>query len=435
MERVSTGRSVLAEEFKVLILLAAAFLFYWVYFGGTTTLGSDTADYQFAARSIAGGWHEILDRVPGYPLILVATGAQNGHSRWLFVVQLSAYLLGVFLSVRIARRLGSTDRWAMALAILLLLPPVVGPVVAIGTEGPAEFLLVVAAWLFVRWFDDQRFPWLVALGLVVGASAWVRPTFTLWFIPVAVLVGVASSAPTLPRRAAAGAASAAPALAVVALLVVINAVRFGYPTTTPLLGWNLSTRTATYVEEMPSSEEPLRSTLIEARDQALVSGESHTGLVYIWSARRQLQGTSGQTGRDLDQRMLRLNLSLIAHNPLDYLSAVATASSSYVLFAGADDDGVNSKVARVFWAPMHLLLGAVFFAQLCVVAGLGVLRRLPRRTVLLLGFLYLTMLYNAAISTMVEVGSPRHRVPTDALAMIAVAVGLTLWGEARREAT
>ena len=34
IERVSTCRSVLAEEFKVIILLAAAFLFYWVYLGG-----------------------------------------------------------------------------------------------------------------------------------------------------------------------------------------------------------------------------------------------------------------------------------------------------------------------------------------------------------------------------------------------------------------
>lgn len=435
MERISGCRSVLAEEFKVLLLLAVAFSFYCVYFGGTATLGSDTADYQFAARSIAAGWHHILDRVPGYPLLLVATGAQHGPSRSLFVVQLATYLLGVFLAVRIARRLGSTDRWAMALAILLLLPPVVGPVVAIGTEGPAEFLLVVAAWLFVRWFDDQRLRWLIGLGLAVGLSGWVRPTFTLWFIPVAVFVALASTAPTVLRRAAAGAAAAAPAFAVVALLVVINAVRFGYPTTTPLLGWNLSTRTVAYVEDTPRSEEPLRSTLIEARNQSLVTGESHSGLMYIWSVRPSLQANSGQSQRDLDRRMLRLNLSLIAHNPLDYLSAVATASGTYVLLAGSDDARLNSATARVLWAPMHLLIGAVFLAQLCVVSGLAVLRRLRRRTVLVLAFLYMTMLYNAAVSTMVEVGNPRYRVPTDALAMIAVAVGLTLWGEARRETT
>jgi hypothetical protein len=420
-----------AEERKLLLLLLIAFVGYFLYFGGSTTIGSDTADYQAAARVLTDGWHQILDRVPGYPLLLVATGAQEGPSRSLFVVQLSAYLVGVFLSVRIARRLGATSRWTTALAIVLLLPPVVGPVVAIGTEGPAEFLLVVAAWLFVRWFDDQRARWLIGLGLTVGASAWVRPTFTLWFIPVAGLVAMASTAPTLPRRAAAGAAAAAPALGVVALLVVINAVRFGYPTTTPLLGWNLSTRTVAYVEEAPLSEEPLRSTLIEARDQSLVSGESHSGLMYIWSVRPTLQANPGQSAQDLDRRMLRLNLRLIAHNPLDYLSAVATASGTYVLLAGADDDRLNSAAARAVWAPMHLLLGAVFLAQWCVMSGLAVLRRLQRRTVLALGFLYLTMFYNAAVSTLIEVGNPRYRIPTDALAMIAVAVGLTAWGQAR----
>ena len=48
-------------------------------------------------------------------------------------------------------------------------------------------------------------------------------------------------------------------------------------------------------------------------------------------------------------------------------------------------------------------------------------------------FGYALLLYNLAISTMFEVGISRHRVPTDAVAILVLTVGVSLWSNARQE--
>ncbi len=44
---------------------------------------------------------------PGYPLVLLATGAHDESSRWLFLLQLLLHLACMLLAVDIARSAGS----------------------------------------------------------------------------------------------------------------------------------------------------------------------------------------------------------------------------------------------------------------------------------------------------------------------------------------
>lgn len=173
--------------------------------------------------------------------------------------------------------------------------------------------------------------------------------------------------------------------------------------------------------------------LVEARNRSLVKGESHAGVMYIWSVRPQVGEVSGRTGRDLDQYMLRLNLQLIAANPASYVGAVTAAAGSYVLLASPEDADFGVRPLKLLWMAVHFALALVFVAQACVVAGLAVLRRIPAQVLWPLVFGYTLLVYNLAVSTMFEVGNPRYRVPTDAVAMLLLLVGLSLWSEARAE--
>ena len=429
------ARSDRASMVAVVVASAAYAALWW---SKGAVVSGDTFDYQAAASALLHGSDVIPDRVPGYPLLLALTGAVDAPSHALVVAQLALHAAAVLLVVAVARHLGVGPRLRLAVTAALLLPPVVARSLYMLSEGLAEFLVVVTVWRYVRWYSTRRVLDLVLLGLAAGVCAWVRPTFTALFVVVGMAVwGAARSTRSdgsgwSPARQAA--LSAALTLGVVSVLVLANVVRYDYPTTTPLLGWNLSTRTSSYVEEMTGDPE-VRRLLVEARDRSLVEGESHTGVVYIWPLRQQLAATTGLTGRELDQYMLRLNLGLIASNPLDYLLAVTTAAGGYVLLYSPAEADFGARPLVLLWLSIHLLLALAFVAQSCVTAGLLVLRRVPDAVLWPLVFCYSLLLYNLAISTMFEVGNPRHRTPTDAVALLVLAVGLTLWNAARRDAT
>ncbi|MEZ5138843.1 MAG: hypothetical protein R2711_08770 [Acidimicrobiales bacterium] len=64
----------------------------------------DTPSYRATAAIWRGGWGAIAARGPGYPLLLVLTGADDGSSRILFVVQLALHVAAIVLVVDLARR-------------------------------------------------------------------------------------------------------------------------------------------------------------------------------------------------------------------------------------------------------------------------------------------------------------------------------------------
>jgi len=420
-------RALWDQDSATLVVLAVAFVGYSLYLRGHLLAGADQADYEYAAQVIASGWHQIVDRVPLYPLLLIATGSTHGPTMALFLVQLIGHLAAVFLVVRMARQMGVGARLRLALAVLLVMSPVIAWMLAGGNEGMAEFFVVLGAWSFTCWLADRRPRWLLLLGVAAGLAAVGRPTFTLWWLAIGVVVAVASGG-TPAARLRTALMAVGPALVLVLLLVGFNTVRFSYPTTTPLLPWNLSTRTAAFVERLPQSDEPARSALINGRDLSLLNGESHSGVVYIWPVRGELPSVTHMQGRELDQYMIRLNAKLIAQHPLSYLTAVATASGTYVLLAQPDTAG--GSALGLVWLGVHVVLVMAFAVQATVIGGLVLLRKVQRSTVLVLAFCYMTIAYNWLISTFVEVGIPRHRTPTDALILLVTAVG---WSELIRE--
>ena len=107
------------------ILSAVAFVGYstlW-WSSGAISGGGDTDDYRAAARAILHGAEVIPDRVPGYPALLVLTGAVDAPSRLLLLVQVAMAVASVLMVVACARMLDVGERLRVAATVVLLAPP------------------------------------------------------------------------------------------------------------------------------------------------------------------------------------------------------------------------------------------------------------------------------------------------------------------------
>jgi hypothetical protein len=380
----------------------------------------DTRGYQEVAQKWAAGTQdEVSFRAPGYPALLVLTQSSTELRPPLFIVQLAGYLGMAALLVLALAQCGAHRLLVWSAALLLVSPPFVEHAAYGLSESLTACLLIAGVLLYAA--ERPTLSRAAAAGVVFGLAALTRPTYQLLmlaFLPAVMF-------PRYRRRTIAALCGAA---LVVGTCSAVNGAKFGYFGITPALGLNLSTRTVRVLERLPEGE--LRDVLIEARNRHLVEGASHTGVMYIWSLEPELERITGLRGHALASYMLGVNLKLIAGAPLEYLSEVGRALSTYWLPAFTDLS-FDSRLTQLFWTVICLGVVLAFGATLVVVAGAvlshGLIADGSRR---LLG-LYLpavaVILYTMAVSCLFEMGNPRYRVPTDALIVFATVIGLTIW--------
>src|SRR4030095_14770789 len=189
----------------------------------------------------------------------------------------------------------------------------------------------------------------------------------------------------------------------------------------------------------------IREILIKARDAVLVTGEEHVGYMYIWGVVPQLKKITGFEQPQLSDYMLKLNLKLIQQAPLNYLQEVFWAFGSYWLPSSGELANLNSRPVQLLWGVIHFLLVGVFALNLILLLGAAIylkasnlfgrhVSRLPLKELRLIhfqGLMYglagLIVFYTAALSCLIEVGSPRYRVPTDGLIVFMLFLGTHLW--------
>jgi len=124
-------------------------------------------------------------RSPGYPALLATLYATVGeHPATYIVLNLACFVLGALLTFRIGHALAG-DRAGLGAALLLALWP--GHILLTGfalTEL-VSLPLYAASLLCWRRASERGLAWSVALGLLAGASAMVRPSLVLlpavWF--------------------------------------------------------------------------------------------------------------------------------------------------------------------------------------------------------------------------------------------------------------
>ena len=411
-----------ADRAVVVLLGTTSTLAFFVW-GGATRPMEDTVDYRLAASILRSGWDTMVDRAPGYPLVLVATGADRADGAVLFLVQLLVHAAAVLLVVDLARRIEIGPRGRFVLAALLVMPPVLQGAAFAGTEVWAELGVVSTLWFLARWYDDRSWVWLVSAGVAVGLLSMVRPTYQLLVVPLAVIVGLlAHRASGRPARSILTLAT--PVVVVVGTLVAANAVRFDTPAVDRLLPYHLSEKTALVIEELPASDEPARSILVAERDRLLVEDGEHSPAAFLFNSRSRLERATRLTGAALDRWVLRRDLRLIRDHPLSYLSSVESAGVAYVQVDSRDAaDGGRVWLAGV-WHLLHLGLAALFLGVAVLVPGVALTRGMDRRLLLTRVLCWLIVGYTALVTVLLVNGEPRTRAPTDPLLALLLVSGL-----------
>lgn len=406
--------------------MAAASLVYGLAWGFTTRPMGDSAQYRADGITITSGWHQLTDRTPGYPLLLWATGSLHGETRLLFILQLLLHGASVLLSVDIARRVGVGRTGQLVVAALMMTLPAMLPVVYSGSEAFTQALVTMAFWFITRWSGDRRPGWCWAAGAAAGATAWVRPSYAVLFVPLAVAVAAGGDSARRRVRFQRAGRVAAPAVVAVAALLAISAVRFDSPTLTPLTGWYLSSRTSGYVQDLPERYEPGRSILIAERDRQLLLGDEVDAPNYAFAVRDELEDAMGMDRHELDRWMLRANLLLVSRHPFEYQAAVTQASVRYV--AMDSQPAVGGLGRPVTWTLLlvHLSLQGAFVGLFLLLPGLMLTGRVRAPALAVVGTAMAVSLTVALVAVATETGTPRLRAPTEPLLAVALVTGWSL---------
>lgn len=447
-------------DLVILMVISLAGLAYSILWSSAPVIVPDSDGYIRVAEDLQDGKLSSLhDRTPGYPILLLLTSSiDNGSFRTLFYVQLSLHLAAVLLLAFFLRRIAVSKTLIVLFLILSLMPPTAVISAYVLTEPLTQFFLVVGAVSLFLWLDRDsakaRFLLLLASSAAFGLSALVRPTYQLLFVPVAgvLLLALFLGNHRQKRKLIISIASTVTfSVIVVGGYAAQNYRRFDYFGLTPLLGFNLSTRTVRVVERLPDEYAEIREVLIEGRDRHLVARHgSHTGVMYIWYEIPKLEQITGLDKPSLSNYMLKLNLMLIRKAPLEYLKEVSRAMSSFWFPRSTALSDFDSRLIQLVWGLVHFTVVAAFFLVVSLLVSFGLFMwLLPiglRKQVLPadvssggLPALFLLpiaiILYTSLTSTMFEVGNPRYRTPTDLLMFFTLVLGIHFFALVRRRAT
>lgn len=415
----------------VIVAGAVACVLAW----GTTPVSQvDTPSYLDAAQKLSGtGFDELPYRSLGYPAILVLTGSANTPAPALFFAQLAFHAITVWVVIVLAKRLRLPDAGSLALAVVLMSPPVTQRVSFALAETACTLFVVLTALLSTRWLEEQKPADAIGSGVAIALATTMRPNFLLYGFLVVAVVAVRWARSDRRRFGLQAAALfALGPLLIIGGMAFYNLTSFGYPGFSPLPGWYLSTKTSAYIEHL-SDDEPAKAVLVAERDRAIADNPHGGGALYALRSMDTLAADLEMDRTELSNLMLRLNLRLVRNNPDKYLASVVQDSGRYVLPAdgGQDSDFVQPGFPLWFVAG-HLLVGAAFFGQAIGVLGLEIARRLGARVrgafsqpgVRRTWWVAMSLIaYSMASVVLISFTSPRHRLPTDPLILLLAFAG------------
>ena len=410
---------------------------------------ADSPWYMEAARDLSDGSVDNLNnRSPGFPLFLILTGATQHPTRAFWFVSLILHFAGIWLLAQVLYTARLSEGAIILFGVLLLLPPQVENAAILMTENLTQFCLILTLTSLIWWFRQRKSIWLVVSALTIAYGGLVRPTYQLFAFVLAGCLFVIRllnlSSFKITEMVKASFILVAATVLIIGGYSSLNYYKFGYFGLTPLLGFNLSSKTVRVIEKLPDQYADVREMLVSARDKQLISpGSEHAGLQYIWSVGTEgIQEKTKLSKAEASKYMLRLNLLLIRKAPLEYLSAVADSMAMYWFPSSKDPANMNSRVLQSVWVLVHFVMVGLFALQLLVLGGITIfygstrifaterraiidltLYKIPLIAYFLSG---ITVFYTMLITCMVDIGDPRQR-SGDALLVFMSFIGFHIW--------
>jgi hypothetical protein len=434
------------------LAFAVAIVVYPAAWNHAPLLEPDSGTYMRAARDLSDlHLDRLQERPPGYPLLLLITGASEMPTRSLFFVSLAIHFASIWLMATILWRAGISSRLLLMFCVILLLPPYVEAAGYVLSENLASFTLALAFTGIVWWTTSEWKPALVLAAAAIAFAALTRPTFQYLSCGLAVYLAVASllNASSLKRAAyfQAGLVLVATSVMFVGGYALINYWNFGRFTVSPIVGFALSTKTSGVFERLPDQYGEVRSALIKARNEEADNGQFRPGTTAVFKAQPELTRITGLSGAALSDYLVKLNLLLIRSAPINFLDEVAHAFAIHWFPTSNTLANFDSRLVQAVWAVANFavigtcgltLLPLTGIAALCLgLRGRLRLTELPLSTarvqllklqLLVYGAALTIVLYTAIVSSVVGVGDPRYRTPTDGLILVMIVLAVAIWG-------
>lgn len=408
---------------------------------------NDSPAYLLLAADLVDFQLETLhDRTPGYPLFLLVSGSIGEPTRALFYMQLILHFISISLCLHLLHRLSVSWTGMIIFLIVALLPLYSERATYVLTENFTQFLLVGGGIGIVLWFMDRRFFWLFPAGICLAFAGITRPTYQYLSLLFAVLILVLQFSrhwqQERTRLLFAILVLTGFTIMIPGGLAFYNAQHFGFWGLTPYSGFNLSGKTARVLERLPLEYSPVREVLIKYRDEGLLRPHgAHSGAGYIWEphAQAELQEVTGMDRIELSEYMLEINLLLIRSAPMEYLAEVGYAFVTYWFPPNDDMANMNSRPLQLIWSLVHFAVISLFALQLILLFGFLILivnipvpfrtawvENIPHNNHRFLTFLFALSIIGltAAVSTILQTGDMRFRVPTDLLILLVTVIGV-----------
>jgi hypothetical protein len=426
-----------------LLLFVGAFSFYVTSWPEAPVVQPDSGSYLRFAQDLSDfSIEQLHERTPGYPIFLLLTGSAPSPNRTLFHASLLLHLASIWLLAGILWRTGLSGMKITGFTILLLLPPFVEPAGYVLTETFAETMLVLTLASLVFWRVNHKTTWICVSAASIGFAALTRPTYQVLVVAVAASLTAAYLLGFTGFSRWREVIKSSLILISGTILIVggyayFNYRNFGYFGITYKLGISLTQKTVHVLERLPDEHAPVRDALIRGRNADLLASRG-TELGYISAIVPELTRLTGLDEVQLSNYLLKLNLLLIRTAPLNYLQEVVMAFGRYGFPTSNELANFNSRLLQALWAVMHFILIGAFAFNLILVPSTATFLRTSKVLVeefdSLIGlqkFAYglagTIVVYTAVISCFIDVGDPRHRVPTDAIIIFMLFLGSHLW--------
>lgn len=316
-----------------ILLLAAIALrvALWIAYQPAAVNLADTIRYIDMAR---GELFQLGSPHPaGYPIFLRAVHAISGELELTIALQHLMGLATGLLGYAIVRRVGA-PRWAALVAAAAVLLPLDQVFLehALMTEALFGLLIACALYACVRSLDEPRLlagpfttrhAWILAAGVALGLSAWVRTVGVPLVVFGALWLALALPGPVrdrIGRAALAGGVGAA----VLLVYFSLNAASTGYFGLTKFTGWALYSRTGQFADCTKFEPPPGTSGLCETTPSEQRPGPDF----YTWepqSPARQLYGGPPNG----EEQLAAFGRAAILHQPFAYAEAVLEDLSLY----------------------------------------------------------------------------------------------------------
>jgi len=152
------------------------------------------------------------------------------------------------------------------------------------------------------------------------------------------------------------------AILIVGSLCYTNLIEHGYFGVTPLLGFNLTQKTARVLEDLPDEYSAMRNVLIKYRDQSLLSfQDNHSAYNYIWEIPiNELKIDPTWSHAQLSSYLTKMNLFLIVKDPFNYLQEVGYSLTNYFMPAASSKSFFGQKLLQAVWAIFYYLTLVAF---------------------------------------------------------------------------